>query len=70
MPTIDSLVLLDQTVVLQLQTACLSPIFLSLFEEFKEGPFPLIALLDLSPELLVDLLDSLVVIVELVVFYD
>ena len=70
MPTIDSLVFLDQAVVLQLQTTCLSPIFLSLFEEFQEGPFPLIALLDLSPKLLVDVLDSLVVIVELVVFND
>lgn len=70
MPAIDTLVLLDQAVVLQLETASLSPIFLSLFEEFQEGPFPLIALLDLSPKLLVDVLESLVVIVELVVFDD
>ena len=70
MPAVDSLVLLDQPVVLQLQTARLSAIFLSLFQELQEGPLPLIALFDLRPELLVDVLDSLVVVLELVVFDD
>ena len=70
MPRIDSLVLLDQSVVLLFEAARLSPVLARLLQELQEGALSLIALLDFSPEFFVNMFDSLVVIIQLVVLRD
>ena len=69
-PPVDSLVLLDQSVVLLFQAARLSPVLARLLQELQEGALSLIALLDFSPEFFVNMFDSLVVIIQLVVLRD
>ena len=70
MPSIDPLILFYQSVILLLQTGGLSAILLSFLQELQKRALSFVALLNLSPELLIDVLDSLVVVIELVVLDD